>query len=335
VADSAVTKSTPLTLPQSSFGETHPFTGEYYVEEGLLKIVQISNNFVVAFSGDVLMATEIIKFIKEHLRNNNDIILLFKSMVKSLGPFEKHRAVSLIIATTIGGHLDLVKWETEDSHNLLQGNEYLQIGSVQPFHGLMTQAILSLLAKGNLPIERMLPISTAIIQSFGIHHDMMSQFIGGMIYGLSIDSKNMLCWQEDTRYILYDPEFKDIGFITCLCRGDAVSIRSTITNDTRVLLHSSNSLRPNDWNDKWKELLISDYQSCSVKYWSFLSKKDHNITVVTLPVKSNGGKYFIMKYLGEGKYDFAINPKFVEMLTSPLLENGELSMPYRLTCVEG
>jgi hypothetical protein len=87
VADSAVTKSTPLTLPKSSFGETHPFTGEYYVEEGLLKLVPISNNFVVAFSGDVLMATEIIKFIKEHLRNNSDIILLFKSMVKSLGPF--------------------------------------------------------------------------------------------------------------------------------------------------------------------------------------------------------------------------------------------------------
>lgn len=335
VADSAITKFTPPSLPQSSFGETHPFTDEYSVEEGLLKIIPISNNFVVAYSGDVLMSTEIINFIKGNLKFYDNPELLFNSVARSLGPFEINRSVSLIIGTTIGGTLDLLKWETEDPYNLVKGNNYLHVGSIRPFHGLMTHAILSLLAKGKLPIERMLPISTAIIQSYGIHNNMMSQYIGGMIYGLYISSNNVICWQEDTRYILYDPTFNDVGFVTCLCREDAVSIRSTISNYTMVLLHSSNKLKPDEWNDKWKNELIKDYQSGAAKYWSFISKKYRNITVVKLPIKSNESKLFKMTHLGEGKYDFSINPKFIEFLISPVLEKDDMAIPFRLTSIDG
>lgn len=335
VADSAVTSGAPPSLPRSSVGETQYFTNTYSVEEGLLKIVPIENNFVVAYAGDVSKAATIIEFIKSSLGIHEDIYGLIKSITRSLGPFVTDRAVSLIIGTTVDQDLDLVRWESNDPSNIIRGNDLFQVGSVQSFHGVMTRAILSLLVSGRLPLDRMLPISTAIIQSYGVHDHMMSQHIGGMIYGLSVDKKDGVRWQEDTKYILYDPAFRDIGVVTCLCRENALAIRSSITNDTRILYHSSNILGPNEWMAKWKPELEKDFKSGCAKYWAFISKRDRNITVVKLPEKSYESKYFRLSHTGEGIFDFAVDPKFIAMLNSPVTDRGDSSIPFRLTSLDG
>ena len=207
VADSAATKSVLPSLPRSSVGEAQQFMYNYSVEESLLKIVTINNNIVVAYSGDVLTATSIIDFIKNSLGLHGNVGELIKSISLSLGPFDKEWAVSLIIANILGNDVNLVKWDSNNQNVFCGGNDVFQIGNLQTYHSSLTHSLLSLLVSGKLPIERMLPIVTAIIQSYGVHDNMMSHHIGGMIYGISLSKHDGVRWQEDIKYVLYDPEF--------------------------------------------------------------------------------------------------------------------------------
>ena len=127
----------------------------------------------------------------------------------------------------------------------------------------------------------------------------------------------------------------NIGVITCLCRNNALAIRSSVTNDTRILCHSANTLGINEWMSKWKSELDQDFKSGSAKYWVFISKRDRNITVVKLPYKSYQSKYFKMTNVGHGVFDFAVNPEFTAMLISSVIEQGDSSLQFRLTSLDG
>lgn len=333
-ADSAVTKEEPASLTSSSFGEVYQEIEGKTVEEGLLKIVCLQNRTVIAFAGNVAQANSIIDYLKDMLPINQDIEDIIKSMGKSLGPFDKNRSVSIIVGKVVNKIPVMYLWNSINLELKEIRDGVVQIGSADLFHRELNRFLLSLLAQGNVPTDRILPIAMSVMQSYIVHEYMLTKFIGGIHYGLVLNSDEIM-WHEDIKYILYDSDFKNVNIITCLCRDGAVIVRSSITNDSRVFLHGTNTQRPIEWMQRWKQHLDDCFSSGKAKYWVFIGILQRNVTVVKMPEPTANSKYFYLKYLGDGVYDFAIEEIFKSFLKKPLNDRNNGSLPFRLTSMNG
>ena len=196
IADSAITKSDKPSLDYSSFGQLHSDTKDGYVQESLLKLVPISEGIAIAFAGDVQVAFEIISLLKDNVayaESAKDLIRFADSM----GPFDPKRGVALLIASsTNGGNTELIKWDTAKGIDKSEA-DYYDIGSLTSYHAALTPKVLNLMTSGSLATNRVLPVISSIVQSYGIHDDLIRMNVGGLIFGLST-TQGKICWQEDT-----------------------------------------------------------------------------------------------------------------------------------------
>ena len=334
VADSAVTTEVPASLPSSSFGEVYHKVEGKTVEEGLLKLVCINDNIVIAFSGSVRKATSIIEYIKDAILLNHDIETVINGINDSLGPFDKDNGVSILVGIINNNIPIMYLWNSCDMELRKIEDGVVHIGSTDTFHKELNRIYLSLFTKGNMPTGRLLPIFMSILQSYTVHEYMLNQFIGGIHYGLVLNSDGIM-WHEDIKYVLYGLNFSNVNEITCICRDGVVIVRSSITNDTRVLLHSINTARPSEWTHKWEKHINDCFTSGKAKYWVFIGKSYRNITVINMPETMSKSKYFELKYLGDGVFDFAITEGFKELLEKPLIDRNDGSLPFRLTSIDG
>lgn len=328
-----MTKEGPPCLISSSIGEVYHKVGEKTAEEGLLKIISMEDRVVTAFSGNVLKANAIIEYVKYMVEMNDDMESIINGIEKTIGPFEKDRDVSLIIGAVHDDAPVIYLWNSADLTLRKVNHGIAQIGSMDSFHREFNRFLLSFLAKGNIPADRLLPIALAVMQSYTVHEDMLSQFVGGIHYGILMTSKETL-WHEDIKYVLYGPELRALNIITCLCRDGVVIVRSSITKDTRVLMHTGNTTQPAEWVKNWKKNLDDYFATGKAKYWVFIGVKQRNITVVKMPEPKASSKYFKLENIGGGVYDFAIEDTFKAFLLKPLDDRDDGRFPFRLTCMD-
>lgn len=185
-ADTAATKPSSPTTSHSSFGQLHAEVRGEHVEESLLKLVPIARGTAVAFAGDVYLASQVVEFLKDRLAPDENIEELFSTLMSNLGPFDPGRRVDLLLASsTPDGERNLIHWDT------LRGldsevSDYYQIGSLTSYHSAMTPQVLAHLVNGNLAADRVLSVMTAIVQSYGVHDNLVEMNVGGIIFGLAV-----------------------------------------------------------------------------------------------------------------------------------------------------
>lgn len=329
-ADTAVTKNSAPTTTHSSFGELHAQVRGEYVEESLLKIVPLSDGIAVAFAGDVQLATSILEFLRENLEaNSTDLRSLLSSVTTSLGPFSRDREVGLLLAASGSlGEPKLLYWNTVSGLDTSE-SDYYQIGSLSSYHSALTPQVLSLLARGNLAPDRILSVLTAVVQSYGVHDNLIEQNIGGLIFGLCTHAGQII-WQEDTNYVLYDPQVKNPIWVSAFVRENVIVINSSQTNDTRCLAHSVSTASIQAWGDKWQEHVKSHLETDRYRYWVFISMLGKVITVLRRDNLDGVSRYVSLRKVGDGKFVIGISGELMSLLKQPLTDKRDGSLPFRL-----
>jgi hypothetical protein len=329
LGDTAATKPSPPITPQSSFGELHTEVRGEYVEESLLKLVPIAPGVAVAFAGDVQLASELIAFLKNIYDDAAPLDTLFSSLAASLGPFDCTRSVEMILASSRGGTESyLVHWDTV--HGLTpQTSDYYQIGSLTSYHAALTPQVLSALAAGKLLPERLLPTLSAVVQSYGVHDNLMDMNVGGIIFGLRVHSGS-LSWQDDTNYILYDPSFANVAYVSAFVRDNALVVSSSLTNDVRVMSHSASMPSSQVWLSSWKTYIDAHLCSDQYRYWVFLHTLAKVITVLRREALDRESRYVRLKATGDGKFNLVLSPELKSVLLQLPMDRGDGSLPFRL-----
>lgn len=329
-ADTAATKNSPPTTTHSSFGELHDQVRGEHVEESLLKIVALSDGVAVAFAGDVQLATSIIEFLSENLDADvSDLRPLLSSVTTSLGPFSRDRYVGLLLAASDSrGGTQLLYWNTASGLDTSE-SDYYQIGSLTSHHSALTPQVLSLLARGNLAPDRILSVLTAVVQSYGVHDNLIEQNIGGLIFGLRTYAGQTI-WQEDTNYVLYDPQVTSPIWVSAFVRDNVVVVNSSQTNDIRCLANSVSTKSVQAWVDKWQCCIKSHLETDRYRYWVFISMLGKVITVLRRDNLDEKSRYVSLKKTGDGKFDMGISGELMSLLRQPLNDRQDGSLPFRL-----
>lgn len=329
LADTAATKSVIPNTKYSSFGELHAEVRGEHVEESLLKLVPIGSDTVVAFAGDVRLASHCLDFLRDNRLTAKSNSELLKLLTLSMGPFEPHRAAALILASSSAdGSCELLRWSTTDGVDL-GGSHYYDIGSLTSYHAALTPAVLSMLVSGKLDSARMLPIATAIVQSYGIHDNIIDLNVGGLIFGVQT-SLGEITWQQDTSYVIYDAALHNPALVTAIARDNTLIVSSSLTDDTRVFGHSASMRRKDLWNEQWLVKVRGQLDSGRSRYWVFISTSGKVITLIIRDDLDKESRYVNLSNLGDGKFDLALSQDLMNMLLQPLEDRGDGSLPFRL-----
>lgn len=330
LADTAVTKDSLPTTTHSSFGELHAQVRGEHIEESLLKIVPLSNGTAVAFAGDVQLATRIIEFLRENIEANaNSLRALLSSITTSLGPFSRDREVELLLATSNSrGESFLFYWNTVSGLDTAR-SDYYQIGSLTSYHSALTPQILSLFVRGNLAPDRLLSVLTAVVQSYGVHDNLIEQNVGGLIFGLRTHA-GQTTWQEDTNFVLYDPQVMSPIWVSAFVRDNVVVLNSSQTNDIRCLAHSVSTRSIQAWIDKWEGHVQNHLETDKYRYWVFICTLGKVITVLRRDNLDRESRYVSLKKVGDGKFNIGISEELMSLLKQPLTDRQDGSLPFRL-----
>jgi len=329
LADSAVTKPDVPRTPTSSFGESHRQVRDEHVEEALLKLVPIGMGSAVAYAGDVQLAARMIEFLRENIHLAESGSGLLGMLTASFGPFDSARPVELLLAIAEQDKpIELIHWDSITTL-VSVGANYYQIGSLTSYHASLTPEFLARLINGSVPGERALAIIIALVQSYGIHDNLIDQNIGGLIFGLRC-TDGVIHWQEDTNFVIHNFDLSTTTFVSAFARDDAVVVNSSATNDTRIFMHSANTLSPNEWIERWRDFIQEKVNSDHYRYWVFIRSPDKCITVVRREDPERAGELVRTTFLGDGKFDLAIREELMSLLRQPLIDLGDGSIPVRL-----
>jgi hypothetical protein len=329
IADTAATKTSRPNAPYSSFGQLHDIVRGAHVEESLLKLVTVGPGAAVAFAGDVQLAVEIARHLRENFHPSANPEVLLASLSTSLGPFDPARPVELLLATAPAGERPrLARWDTIDS-TAKSDLDFCQIGSLTSYHGALTEHWLAVLAARNLSAENLLSSLTAVVQSYGIHDNLIDQNVGGLIFGLRL-SDGAVEWQSDTTYVVYDPSLRNVNFISALVRGDALVISSSFNDDVRIFLDSVSPSTADDWLQRWEKSVKDQLNSDKFRYWVFLGTERRAITVVRRESLGTPNQYVTLTSQGGGKFDLGISPKLMKVLCTQPTDRQDGSIPFRL-----
>jgi hypothetical protein len=332
LADAAATKSEKPTTKHSSFGELHAEIRGEYVEESLLKLVPIGPGIVAAYAGDVQLATQYLDFLRDSRPLVKDNIELLKSLTVSMGPFAPDREVALLLASSApDGSCELLRWSTIEGIDQ-SNSDFYTIGSLNSYHAALTSALLSQLIAGKLDPGRMLATVTAIVQSYGIHDNLIDMNVGGVIFGVQTRLA-AVTWQQDTNYVIYSQNnrtFAAPAIVTVIARDNALIVSSSLTNDTRVFGHSTSTPSKDLWDEKWRNNAKAALDSGSGRYWVFINTSGKVITLICRQHANTDSRYVKLSNLGDGKFDLAISHELMNLLLQPLSNPNDGSMPFRL-----
>lgn len=332
IADTAVTRPDKPLTPISSFGELHDAVRNGHVEEALLKILRVSDSTAIAYAGNVALAIEIGTFLKDHYSSHKSIDDLMKSMETSLGPFNAVQKVDLLIADYRANAADLILWSTSTCL-IKRDSNFFEIGSLSTFHSELAKTTLSALSHEHTESEKLLSIISAVVQTYGIHDNMIQQNIGGLIFGVHVGPDGAK-WQEDTNYLLYDEGLRKIDYISAFVRDETLIVNSSYTNEIRIYAHSTAITNIHEWQRHWRAYIQQHINSDKYKYWVFISTKEKVITIIGRSNLGEACKYFSLNHLGNGNFDFGFSPELMEELKRPL-EPKENAIPFRINFRNG
>lgn len=329
-ADSATTAlgTTPTTnITHSSFGEQHTINERGVVEETMLKLCCVSNKAIVAMAGDISLAVETVRVFETALKTCANIKEAFEKAICSCGPYSKDTDVGLIMGCMDKGKTRLYSYNSKRANKVFEHDTFTQLGSIKGVYPTLTEKIVKCFIERKLPGKCMQIAVTAILQSYGILDILMNMGVGGVFFGLSINSSG-IHWQPDTSYVLYSPDFSDQDSITVIARDGILAVRSSVIDFNKLFANNVNSplCRPEDLN-AMKPKLTEFFYTGRSDFYVWLSKKDRLITVVN----ANGrcfGQYMKICANGHGYISLACTDKLKKVLEAPNRDFGK-GLPYR------
>jgi hypothetical protein len=239
----------PRGYETSSFGQKRGQFQGRGVEEAALKVVPIAPGVALAFAGNVALAENISRFIVDNYDASATAAQIFAAVQNSNGPFDPRAAVEILLARApVGAPPTLTYWSSVKGI-IAQESVFEDTGSLDPGVKGHARKVFATF-RGCTEEEHLLARITGSMQIYGLHNDLMSQGVGGMIWGLRV-SQGKTMWQEDTAYVVYeDIGIRDSQFIFGAMRNDIYMVYSSFTKELRYFGHPFLSDKP---LDAWRQ----------------------------------------------------------------------------------
>jgi hypothetical protein len=268
ISDAALT-GVPAMKTHSSFGESHEVGGVNRVEEATLKLAQIGDDAAANYSGNVQLAAEIITSLREMYDEQVSSEALFAAITRTYGPFAAERAVAILLARAPANQKPgIVRWDT-NTLQVTDASEFVELGSL-PAGTVTRQSARALLNRATLAGNDeaiLLPQITSVVQSSGVHRNLIEYGVGGTIWGLRVCA-GRVHWQPSTAYIVGDRRSIKPYIILAFMHHDVLVVQSMYTKsnkffpfpfggrirDDQVAKAIEDLSLPVDWN-KWRCLV--------------------------------------------------------------------------------
>lgn len=334
-ADTAVTTKAPnpkLYSEFSSFGEKHFVNGDKKIEESMLKLFNINDRIIIGFSGHVKTALDVIRNFKILVENVEitklDIIEeKLRIAVKSLQPLPKDKEFGLILGFIENKEPHLLSYNSDGTHCIQKHERWVcQEILRETIYSGITEMFTNLFRRGNLSDENFLIAVNSIIQSYGIHNNLLENGVGGIIVGFQI-SKDGVKWQKDTSYIIYNPKFVGTVLINMAIRDGGLAVSSPSLKSKSVFLNTISSPDVKQWTKLWLNVIFDMLSSCKSSYYVFLSSFQMIITIVRAESNNNSDLFFL-KIIDETKLEFGASPKLMKKLMTSAIHRGDRSIPF-------
>ena len=210
----------------STFGEVQGLYGKYYVQEGLLKIIKINDDFVLGVSGDVPTIIELLTHVYS-LREMLTLEILRNIITNNY----QDRGISAIVVEK-GRHPQIYLFE----ENRFSCTDRCEIGAGRKnafFSADINQIIDQEYAEGDEHDYLAKVIGCA--QCYSIKNRCIQEGYGGTFYGVVIGSK--IEWFRDMGYYIFKKDIQDGFFTSVINRRDSVFSTSNFSDHTIFMLN--------------------------------------------------------------------------------------------------
>lgn len=269
IGDMALTGG-PSVYQTSSVGQKRGRFGDGDVAEGALKVVEIGPGAALAFAGNVALASNIIRFIVDNFDASATATQILAAVEISNGPFDPHEAVEIILALApVNAPQTLTHWSSVTGIIELD-TDFADAGTLDTKVAVHVGKVMAEFCRCTEEDHLLARITTSM-QIYGLHTDLMSQGVGGLIWGLRVTHGETM-WQGDTAYVFY----VDIGipgshFTFAAMRHGILVIFSSFTKQFRYFGHHFLSNMPFEaWcRDSWGKVphgFCAEFDSARWRY---------------------------------------------------------------------
>lgn len=323
VADSAQTGNQLPSTEYSSFGELHQQVNEYVVEEALLKIVPISENCVISFAGDVQLAFDIIKHIKEfYATYQHDINEILTSVRKSLWPLPKDKCgkeayVELIIGIYHNNRPQILKWNTKNPNHVELTEDFCSIGCLTNSYDTKIKNVLNGMTQNNKNEDDLLAGIITTLQVYGMKDLLIKKYAGGNFSGIRITNQGVF-WQKDITYVFLNGNNEKNYFkVTWIARNNNAIVLSTKEKRIYAFGNSVNSSVNDDTITNAIYTCFDVARTGNAKYFVFIATNTYNAAIAKQLGKADTNHFFNISRNEENVLDIEIKPSLRNFLFSP------------------
>jgi len=238
ISDTASSNPEELDDSISSFGERMIKVNRKCLAEDLFKIQVIDKFSAIAFAGNVLFALTFIEKLKKDVKVGKKVRESFYNLVQHT-LFKKD--VAFILAYFDNGP-NLLRFDSREHE--IQDVVIAQIGSLGENYPKLTNSMVQnfIGATGTRPYECL----TSLIswaQDYGIHDSLNRMLVGGIFFGLYIDTGGQ-SWPDPTTFLVYNHNMDTLHFeiVNVRAYGNYIEIESSFNGLIKCIPLNSNEM---------------------------------------------------------------------------------------------
>jgi len=329
VSDSAVTGTGAAPREVlSSFGEVQRRGDSgVSVEQAALKIFVAGGP--MTFAGNVRVGQQIVRSTRGAVVSGVKPLVALQGAVQSVMPLPLADSVSLIAAYHDGSHPLLVKTDTV-SGQLQNAGAVCHAGSLGEEHVRITKdAIEAMVDSDAVDPIAMLASVLAMVQSYGIHFNLVDQGVGGRFSG-ALTGPDAAMWQPDILYLFYNSVVPERPFrcVSSTIRGGVHIVESTITNDKRCFTNLD-SAELDAWKATWLPDLTGGCRTPEPGYVAFVDGGAWRVVLLDMAGKREHPDLKLDNPDADpGEPEIGVSAQLRELLYRPLPNDAQFEMRF-------
>ena len=305
IADSAISSTEDnINKPVSTFGEVQGLYGKFYVQEGILKIRRVNENIIVAFSGDIEIAEELLNHfqtVKEYLT--------YEQVEQFLKTNYYNRGIKLIVVQS-GKFPRIFCFDGKNFDSV----DYCEIGNGcedQSLSNTMPRIIKDLYKPG-IDHHRYLAMTLGWLQCYFIQKSFLKLGYGGTLYGVVVSNK--IEWFRDMEYYFFEDDIKYGKTFSVIARENSVFSSSDIAGGTTAFLNYN--LDISKWEDMYfRRSIIKSLDTKNAFYYIFFDRKNH--VALFYEANTEAQNYFFKRWIRRDvkktDYIYVLNPDLMSI----------------------
>ena len=324
----------------NSMGEGQTTRFGYYVEEGLLKLIKIADDFAVSFAtADVKRALEMIETLKMLYDNLSDTYK-FENLLKDFkANYEGNTNTSLLLVYSFGQNdARIYKFFRGE----FQESNYADIGSGKNTKTLaedMKTMLNTMYVNdklNNTDPNYYLALVSATLQCYLYHNKYFGLGIGGIITGLFLNCKIHFC--RSLEFYIFENDISSGNSVSVINRYNSFFSSSQIGHQRGYI---NQVLDKEIFNDEYVLSSISKSINTKLPYY-YIFFCDNKNSMVFMEINGEPHNIFFSRFihrdLEKTDYMYVFSPELKDMLTkvndskNTLPAVYELGLPFKRSC---